>query len=187
MSAPLHFTVADLELLADDGNRYEIIEGELYVSRQPDWQHQLVSTRIVAEIWAWDPSAERGVPISAPGVIFASDEAVVPDIVWVSRERFLRVVGADGKLHAAPELVIEILSAGEASEQRDRELKRKLYSRHGVEEYWIVDWRTPSVEIYRRENASLRPVVTLAAEDILTSPRLPGFARSVAELCAIPT
>jgi Uma2 family endonuclease len=186
MSTPVRFTVADLELLPDDGNRYEIIDGDLYVSRQPDWRHQFAGDRFIAALLAWDPRAEHGVPISAPGVILAVDDAVAPDVVWVNRERLPRVVGADGKLHAAPDLVIEILSPGETNEQRDRELKRKLYSRHGVREYWIVDWREPSVQVYCRENAVLQLVATLRAEDTLTSPLLPGFARTVAELCAMP-
>lgn len=186
MNTELRFTVADLELLPENGNRYEIIDGDLHVSTQPHWRHQLVCTQLASALLAWDPERGRGVPILAPGVIFASDEAVAPDLVWVSRERFARVIDDDGKLHAAPDLIVEVLSPGQANEQRDRELKLKLYSRYGVREYWIVDWREPSIQVYRREEAVLRLVATLAAEDTLTSPLLPGFARLVGELCAVP-
>lgn len=140
----------------------------------------------VVALRSWDPQLAHGVPLSAPGVIFASDEAVAPDVVWVRGERFRRVVGADGKLHAAPDLVVEILSPGEVNTQRDRELKLKLYSRDGLREYWIVDWREPTVEVYRREEAALRLVTTLTADDTLTSPLLPGFTNPVAALCALP-
>ena len=84
------------------------------------------------------------------------------------------IFGPDGKLHAAPELIIEVLSPGAANEKRDREAKLKLYSRRGVEEYWIVDWRQRRIEIFRREQAQLALAATVMESDILTSPLLPG-------------
>ena len=188
MSTDLRFTIRDLELLSNpnDDRRYEIIDGELYVSTQPHWCHQLTATEISHALRVWNGETGLGVVNVAPGVIFAADEAVAPDLVWISREHFARVVGDDGKLHAAPDLVVEILSPGSDNEERDRDAKLKLYSRRGVREYWIVDWRAPSVQVYRRENAALHLAVTLASEDVLTSPLLPGFARRVGELCAAP-
>lgn len=182
----LRFTIDDLALLPEDGNRYEIIDGELYVTTQPHWRHQLASSEIEFALKSWSRQTGAGIVIPAPGVIFARDEAVAPDVVWVSKERLAQVVDADGKLHAAPDLVVEILSPGKANEDRDREVKLKLYSRRGVREYWIVDWTEPSIQVYRREQATLRLVATLLAEDTLTSPLLPGFAVSVADLCASP-
>ena len=110
------------------------------------------------------------------------EDAVAPDLVWISKERLERAWGADGKLHAAPELVVEVLSPGETNEQRDREIKLSLYSRWGVLEYWIWDWRARSVEIYRREKASLRLVATLYNADTLTTPLLPGFSCPIASI-----
>jgi Uma2 family endonuclease len=118
----------------------------------------------------------------APGLIFAEDDDVVPDVVWISNARRALALGADGHLHAAPELAVEILSPGAANERRDREAKLKLYSRRGVQEYWIVDWRTQQIEVYRREELALRLVTTLHATDTLTSPLLAGFACVVATL-----
>ena len=69
-----------------------------------------------------------------------------------------------------------MLSPGPANERRDRELKLKLYSRQGVLEYWIVDWRLRTVQVYHREQLELRLAATLTGEDVLTSPLLPGFA-----------
>lgn len=112
----------------------------------------------------------------APGVIFAEDDDVAPDVIWISHTRRVTALGPDGHLHAAPELVVEILSPGTTNERRDREAKLKLYSRRGVLEYWIVDWRTQQVEVYRREELALRLVATLYTTDTLTSPLLPGFA-----------
>ncbi|MEP7199459.1 MAG: Uma2 family endonuclease, partial [Chloroflexota bacterium] len=67
-------------------------------------------------------------------------------------------------------------------ERRDRETKLKLYSQRGAREYWIADWRAKQVEVYRRKRAQLALVVTLLAEDEITSPLLPGFACAVARL-----
>ncbi|MEO1765541.1 MAG: Uma2 family endonuclease, partial [Cyanobacteria bacterium J06629_18] len=81
----------------------------------------------------------------------------------------------DGHLTGAPELVIEVLSAGNTNERRDKEAKLKLYSIKGVKEYWIVDWRLKQIEIYRRENAQLTLIATLMEDDEITSPILPRF------------
>jgi Uma2 family endonuclease len=177
------FTSADLDLLPDiDGVRYEIIDGELYVSRQPDWHHQYTCHEIGAEIRNWNRQQGLGVTIPAPGLIFAADDDVAPDLVWISRARLAAVQDAAGHLRAAPELVVEVLSPGTTNQRRDRELKLTLYSRRGVQEYWLVDWRQQTIEVYRREEAALRCVATLGSEDTLTSPLLPGFAVSVAGL-----
>lgn len=71
--------------------------------------------------------------------------------------------------------MVEVLSPGPANEQRDRELKLSLYSRQGVQEYWIVDWQAQVVQVYRREQAALQLAATLFVGDVLTSPLLPGF------------
>ena len=97
MSTQLRFTVHDLELLPfEDGKRYEIIDGELFVSTATHWRHQLCGSHLSYALQLWDRESERGIIIPAPGVIFAEDEAVIPDLVWISRERFARIVGDDG-------------------------------------------------------------------------------------------
>jgi Uma2 family endonuclease len=115
-------------------------------------------------------------------VIFADDDDVAPDVVWISHTRRAAALGSDGHLHAAPELVVEVLSPGSTNERRDREAKLKLYSRRGVLEYWIVDWRTQQVEVYQREDLALHLVATLHPTDRLTSLLLPGFSCEVATL-----
>ena len=188
MSTQLRFTVHDLELLPfDDGKRYEIIDGELYVSTAAHLRHQMTSDKFGDALRRWSDAASLGVAVSAPGVIFAQDDAVIPDLVWISRERFERIVGEDGKIHAAPDLVIEILSPGPTNEERDLDLKLTLYSRRGVREYWVADWREATIRVYRRENTALHLTATLSADDLLTSPLLPGFSARVGDLCAGPT
>lgn len=182
MTAAHHFTVADLASFPNDGNRYEIIDGELYVSTAPHARHQITQDRVLFALLAWSEQPGRGIAISGAGLIFASDQAVIPDVLWVSSARLPVVFRGDGRLHAAPELVVEVLSPGADNEQRDRETKRKLYSRQGVQEYWIVDWVEQTVQVYRREQATLGLVLTLAATDRLTSPLLPGFSLAVGDL-----
>ena len=106
----------------------------------------------------------------------------LPQMWSGSATRAVPSAGADGHLHAAPELVIEVLSPGGTNERRDREAKLKLILARGVLEYWIVDWRTQQVEIYRREIFALHLVATLHPTDMLTSPLLPGFSCEVATL-----
>ncbi|MFN8637393.1 MAG: Uma2 family endonuclease [Chloroflexota bacterium] len=159
--------------------RYEIIDGELYASRQPDWHHQYTCNEIAGELRNWNRHLGLGVTIPAPGLVFAADDDCAPDVVWISRERLAAVQDGAGHLRAAPELVVEVLSYGATNERRDRDLKLTLYSRRGVREYWLVDWRQQTIEVYRREQAALRLVATLANEDTLTSPLLPDFAVSV--------
>src|SRR5579863_2796350 len=91
-----------------------------------------------------------------PGILFANDDDVVPDMGWISHERMATAFEPDGKLHYSPELVVEVLSPGDINERRDRETKLKLYSRRGALEYWIINWRTRQIEIYRREEMVLK-------------------------------
>lgn len=181
MTTSLRWTSADLESLPEDGKRYEIIEGELHVSRQPHWYHQLVCGHIVFALDAWSDKTGRGQTNFAPGIIFDNYNDVAPDVIWISSARLASSLQDDGKLHTAPELVVEVLSPGSKQEHRDREAKLKLYSRRGVHEYWIVDWRSRQLEVYRREQIELRLVGTFFENDDLTTLLLAGFSCKVSE------
>jgi Uma2 family endonuclease len=181
-SSNMNFTSADLLLMPDDGKRYEVIEGELYVSKQPNWHHQYACTQLLWALQDWNRNTGLGRANTTPGLIFADDDDVAPDVIWISNERLSLIIGEDGKLHSAPELVVEVLSPGWSNQHRDRQAKLKLYSRRGVQEYWLVDWEQLRVEIYRRENEALAQISTLLRDDILTSPLLPGFTCKVSEL-----
>ena len=80
MGTTLRWTSADLEVLPDDGKHYEIIDGELYVSRQPGYHHQYACTQLSGALVAWSNQMQVGVTLQAPGVIFADDDDVVPDV-----------------------------------------------------------------------------------------------------------
>jgi Uma2 family endonuclease len=102
--------------------------------------------------------------------------------VWVSHDRFSAAVRDDGHLWGPPELVVEVLSPGAANERRDRQVKLGLYSRMGVDEYWLLDWRVRQVQVYCRQGEKLVLAATLGPSDTLDSPVLPGFAVEVSRL-----
>jgi len=168
--------------MPDNGKLYELIEGELYVSKQPSWEHQYTCLKIGSALDAWSGRTGLGSPNLAPGLIFAEDDDVAPDVVWISHQNLATALGTDRKLHAAPELVVEVLSPGSAHQQRDRQTKLKLYSRRAVQEYWVVDCERRQIEIYRRDQGMLALETTLLAQDTLASHLLPGFSCPVADL-----
>lgn len=184
MSRSVRFTSRDLEHFPDDGKHYEIIDGELYVSKAPHAYHQITCENSCAALRRWNAETGLGLVIPGPGLIFAEDDDVIPDVIWISHRNLATALWPDGKFHHAPELVVEALSPGTANEQRDRDAKLKLYSRRGVREYWIVSWERWEVEVYRRSELTLQPVGTLLAGDVLESPLLPGFACPMRDLFA---
>jgi Uma2 family endonuclease len=184
ISDKVRWTTADLELLPDNGDRYEIIDGELFMTRAPHWGHQQTCGRFFSCLDTWSMSTGLGRAAINPGLIFTDADNLIPDVVWASNERLAILLDEAGHLTAAPELIVEVLSPGADNERRDRDLKLRLYSVRGVQEYWIVNWRLRQIEVYRREQASLRLIATLLSNDQLTSPLLPGFSCSVAHIFA---
>ena len=89
---PLRWTIRDLDAMPDDGGwkRYEIIDGELFVTRAPHLRHQGAGGNLHFELEAWSRQTQLGKPFQTPGVIFTPTDAVTPDVVWVSRERLAR-------------------------------------------------------------------------------------------------
>jgi len=182
MENPVRWTSADLERLPDNGNRYEIVDGELFVTRAPHWNHQQVCGCIFQELNLWSQTTGLGRAAVNPGILFTDEDNVIPDVLWASHERLGRLLDEAGHLTGAPELVVEVLSPGPENERRDRKAKLKLYSTRGVHEYWIADWQSKWLEVYRRQNAQLVLVETLETTDTLTSPLLPGFSCPIGRL-----
>ena len=173
---PLRWTINDLTIFEGDRvNRHEIIDGELFVTRAPDWKHQAICVNISTILKNWSDESGLGQTAITPGIVFSESDNVIPDVVWVSNDRLAKVLDDSGHLTAAPELVVEVLSPSKTNERRDRDAKLKLYSMQGVVEYWIVNLREKSVEVYRRESAALRLIATLYQQDELASPLLPGL------------
>ncbi len=185
----LRWTSADLELFPDDGKRYEIIDGELFMSRAPHSRHQKVCGRLFSVLDRWSQATGLGETELGAGLIFGESDEVIPDLMWISRPRYTALLDPAGHFRGAPELVIEVLSAGKENERRDRQLKLKLYSNYGVMEYWIADWRTQQIEVYRPKDGILQWQETLTVHDTLTSPLLPNFSCPLREIFAevLPT
>ncbi len=178
----VRWSSSDLMLFPDNGCRYEIIDGALFVTRAPHWGHQRVSGNINSELRGWSLKTGLGEAVATPGIIFSDADNVIPDVVWIRKERLATLLDESGHLTGAPDLVVEVLSAGGENERRDREAKLKLYASRGVQEYWIVDWRLQQIEVYRRQQAVLKLTATLFDKDDLVSPLLPGFSCSTSSL-----
>lgn len=176
-TAQIRWTIHDLELLPqNEGTRYEIIDGELFVTRSPHRRHQQAAGKVFAALDRWSAESGLGEAIPAPGIVLSDADSVIPDVVWVSTDRLALIEDEAGHLTDFPELVVEVLSPGTNNIRRDREAKLKLYSIRGVQEYWICDRFTQQIEVYRRQTSQLVLVATVLAQDNLTSPLLPGFS-----------
>ena len=147
LSSTAPFTWRDAQRMPDDGNRYEAIGGELFMTAAPNFRHQKVSQRVFKELDRSLQEPGHGEVVYAPfGVEFpATDEGVQPDLLFVSNER-REILGSDW-IRGAPDLVVEILSPSTAS--HDRGIKLELYERQGVREYWIVDPDEHVVDVWR--------------------------------------
>jgi Uma2 family endonuclease len=178
----LRWTTADLQLLPEDGRRYEIVDGELLVTRAPHWGHQKAGGRIYGALDDWSLNTKLGEASFAPGIVFGDADNVIPDVVWISKERLTLGLDEAGHLIAAPELIVEVLSPGAENARRDKDLKLRLYSVSGVREYWIIDWQGQQVEVYRRDSTRLKLAVTLLPGDEIETPLLPGLSYPVTKL-----
>ena len=177
-------TVEDLAAMPDDSNRYEVIEGEISVSRAPDFVHQVATSNLIGSINPYLKNNPIGTIVPTPGLILSPIDGVIPDLVYMSNERRDEIL-REGKLHAAPELVIEILSPGTENIRRDRIVKRQLYAKHGVEEYWVIDAQMRTLEVYRLRDALLDLIAMYAKGDTVTTALLPDWNISIEELFAV--
>jgi Uma2 family endonuclease len=186
VSGSTKFTYDDFLTFPGDGRRHEIIDGEHYVTPSPNTRHQALSMRLAVALGTFLEERSLGHLFSAPFDVVLSDiDVVEPDLLYVSRER--ADILTDQHVRGAPDLVVEILSPG--TRKTDEVVKRKLYERLGVAEYWVVDPELDTVKIYRQASAGFVRAGELGAErgDILTTPLLPGFSVALAKLFASPS
>jgi Uma2 family endonuclease len=179
------FTTTDLDRLElPEGWRAEIIDGELCLSKAPAWDHQDIVMRLVLRLKAWS-DVHGGHANFGVGVIYADDDNVIPDVVWISADRFASSLDEQGHLSGAgPELVVEVVSPGPVNQRRDYDDKLALYSRRDALEYWIVDPEARTVHQYGRAADEERLVLraTFRERGVLLSPTLQGFTTQVADL-----
>ncbi len=173
------YTYSDYLKLPEDGIRYEILNGELFMSPAPTTGHQLTLKRFLVAIENFLEKDPVGEVLPAPtDVILSEINILQPDIVFITRERF--DILTDANIQGAPDLVVEVLSRGTA--KRDRQEKLTQYSRFEVQEYWMVDHERRWVEVWRREKGALHLHKRLAEHQILTTPLLPGLKIRLAKI-----
>jgi Uma2 family endonuclease len=146
MATTTRLTYRDLESIPQEreGDRHELIDGELIVTPSPIPRHQIVSGNIAYALLEHVRERDLGLVLYAPAdVRLTPDNVLIPDILFVTRDR-LHIIGPQA-IDAPPDLVVEILSPG--TRQRDLSTKRALYARFGVQEYWIVDPEARNVTV----------------------------------------
>jgi len=168
-------TYNDFLLFPEDGKRHELIDGEHYVTPSPNTKHQTIATNLTGMIWNHLQQHPVGRVFTAPfDVAFSDVDVVEPDLLYISGERLTDVL-TPHHVRGAPDLVIEIGS--ESTRKRDETLKRALYERSGVQEYWVVDPEIDVVRVYRRSDDMFARPAELSSErgDVLATPLLPGL------------
>lgn len=176
-------TYADYVAFPDDGMRHEIIDGEHYVTPSPVTRHQRISGRLFRLLANHVERHRLGEVFSAPfDVLLDVFDIVVPDLIYLSNEgaRFLTAKNLQGP----PDLVVEILSP--STKRRDQRLKRDLYERVGVREYWLVDPVANVVTVYRRGTRRFADSQHYSASrrETLKTPLLPKLRVSLGRLFA---
>ncbi len=176
--AEIKFTYRDYQQLPDD-KRYELVEGELYLVPSPTLYHQRVSRQLEMALWMYIGQNALGEIYDAPcDVVFSELSVVQPDLLFVSKER-LNIL-TEANVQGAPDLVVEILSP--STGQRDLGIKRKLYAKHGVREYWIVDPEAKTVEVLTWTEGGYRTEAVVPKTETLTSSLFPGLSLNLAEV-----
>jgi len=181
MRARVRFKADDIWDTPDDGNRYEVIDAELYVTPPPLEPHQNASGMLFGFLWQYVYQRRLGKIYPAPfGVVLDEDNGVQPDIVYVSSERRDIIVrrGVEG----APDLVVEVLSR--STRARDRGIKMKRYAASGIPHYWIVDPRTRTLEAYRLTEDGYELTGTYGPGSTFRPELFPGLEIPIDELWA---
>jgi len=182
MTPGVKLTYDDFVLFPDDGRRHELIDGEHYVTPSPSTRHQSISGNLHFLLRSYIERAPNGRVFYAPyDIVFTRFDVVEPDLMYFSHARAADVLTT---LHAtgAPELVIEIASKG--TRKRDETIKRRLYERSGVSEYWVVDPAIDVIRIYRLQDGRYGRPIELSREagDVLTTSLLPGFEAALSSI-----
>jgi Uma2 family endonuclease len=172
-------TYEDFVLFPDDGKRHELIDGEHFVTPSPNRRHQTVLVNLTGILLPIVRKRRLGHLYFAPfDVVFTRHDVVEPDLLFISAAR--SAVLTDANVQGAPDLVVEVLSP--SSRRQDEVLKRDLYERGGVAEYWIVDPEAETVKVFRLAEGEAevsrfaRPLLlTLREGDALATPLLPGL------------
>ena len=149
----------------DDGKRYEIVRGDLYVTPSPSPMHQRISRRLQRQLERYFHGRSIAEVFNAPiDLILTNHDVVVPDLVVVSDPSLISKRGIEGP----PLLVVEILSP--STRKQDRGVKAQRYAESGVEHYWIVDPDVKRVECHRWVSGAFRLVANADGDTKLAHP-----------------
>ena len=156
-----------------EGERWELIDGELNIALPRKEAHQSVQANLGAPMHLFARENDSGRVYFAPfDVVLSDTDTVQPDLLFISKSR-LNVITEDN-IQGAPDLVVEIRSPTTA--RQDWTVKRELYARHGVREYWLVDPEAATVAVLLLEDGELRVTGVLGAGDTVVSTALTGFS-----------
>ena len=175
-------TYDDFLLFPDDGQRHELIDGEHYVTAVPVRRHQKIVMNIGFLIRLYLEGHPIGEMYSVPmDDILSNVDVVEPDVQYISHQRLAQLEPSDW-IKGAPNLVVEVASP--STRKRDATIKRNLYERYGVDEYWIVDPVDDTIQVYRLVHGRYWLAAALARErgDVLTTPLLPGLDLPLAKI-----
>ena len=147
------WTYSEYARLPDDGNHYEVIDGEVCVTPAAGVPHQRIVGNLYGPMRAYVKAYGLGEILIDVDVLFVSGQYLRPDMVFVPPDAVL----SDRGVESAPGLVIEVLSPH--SGQIDRVKKPPRYRDFGVPEYWVVDGTARAVEVYRLREGAVTPDV----------------------------
>lgn len=164
----------------NDGWKYEILDGVLYMSPPPTINHQDVATELIARMRIHTRQHKLGVVFAAPTGVHLPTQAVPvePDILFVRNER--RHMIEERYIEGAPDLVVEVLSRSNAD--YDRTTKYAQYEQAGVSEYWLVNYWDETITIYNLVDQNYHLTGLFQNGDTATSQVLTGFQIAVTDL-----
>jgi Uma2 family endonuclease len=145
-AAKIPSTALEVFRMLPPGTRCEVLNNTLYMSPSPFYKHQQLLTDIVIILGSLIKENNSGLLLAAPFDVYLEGQlsAVQPDIIFIANKN-KKILKDDGYAHGAPDLLIEILSK---DEERDRVLKKGIYEKAGVKEYFIIDPKSKQVEAY---------------------------------------
>lgn len=178
MVAKAKYTYEDY-LNTPEGERYELLDGELVLVASPNEEHQLASVKLVSLMYPYVASRDLGWVFHAPfDIVFSDTEVVQPDLMFISKER--EHIRTAANVRGAPDMVVEILSP--SSSKWDSRYKRELYAKYGVKEYWIVDSTNRIVSVVMSQEGTLKVKGPNVEGDTVESVALEGFRVGVSEI-----
>ncbi len=161
---------SDLLVSPDDGKRYELVRGDLYVTPSPSPVHQRISKRLQRQLEAYFEDRSIGEVFDAPiDLILTNQDVFVPDLLVVSDSSHVTRRGIEGP----PLLVVEILSP--STRGVDQGVKARRYAELEVEHYWIVDPERRRLECHRLVKGAFRGIVDAEGDSTLTHPDWDGL------------